>query len=184
MRQFKHTDNRIFTHTGTAPHTTKDGREMILNLWETSCTHPDCLHKLIIKTATPTPENWKNFEPRKFCPMHLSFMKRREHSRLIKARAEGLRKWMASEEGKIAIKARARNNMGRVDRALYQAALDLSLTEETILWQAALTMAMARLPPPKEGQRDTRYYRVARSLSHLREKGFIKYTNGTLIILR
>jgi hypothetical protein len=184
MNQFTHSDGRIFTYAGTAPHTTKDGREVTLRCWETSCTHPGCPRKFIVKTGTETPNEWKNFTPRKLCPEHLSLYRMQSHPRLVKVRAEGLRKWMASEEGQAALKERAQNRMGKIEKALYNAIQDLSLTDEAVSWQEALKMAQARLPPPEGDKRDWRYYVVMRAITSLRAKGFVKYANGVVTILR
>ena len=184
MKSFIHTDNRVFTLVGNAPHTTRDKRNIMLMVWQTECSHPGCAATLTVKTVTDTPSGWRNFCPAKYCPTHRIEALRKARANLIAARADGLIRWRESEEGQAAIKKQAEDCMGKIEQMLYNAVADLSLVSEEVLWEEAGRVVMEALPTAPEGKRDTRGQRISRALHSLVAKGRLKYYGGVLTLLR
>lgn len=164
---FTHTDGRVFTYVGTVPHTTRDGRAITLNKWETSCSKARCHAKLIVRCATDTPNEWPNFSPAKYCRTHRHFA-RRDNAR------KALLAWHASPEGKAAKALRAQAINGKVERAVYQAVQDLSLADEWVKPLEVYHIVEAAMPPPAPGKRDTRAFRTERALNSLLAKKWLR----------
>lgn len=181
---FTHTDGRVFTYLGESPHITRDNRNIVLKVWETCCSHPHCTKRLIIKTATDNPWIWPNFRPAKFCDPHRTLARKEGQAQLVKARAEGLARWRESPQGKAALEQRAEDCMGRLERALYERACALSLTDEVVNWPDVLRPVLDTMPPPEEGHRDTRRQRLMRALDSLCFKHRLKYHKGTITVRR
>ena len=181
---FTHTDGRLFTYIADTPHTTKDGRDILLKLWDTCCSFPDCPTRLVVKTATIAPWEWPNFQPAKFCDQHRAVARKAGGWAGQKARAEGLAFWRESEEGKAALAQRAQDVMGAVERAIHSTTAALLLTEGAADWSAVRRQVIGGMEKPAAGVRDTRYQRVTRALYSLMEKRRIKHCNGVLTLLR
>lgn len=184
MTTFLHTDGRVFTYCGDVEHTTRDKRNITLKVWETCCLHPGCTERLVVRTATHTPEDWPNFKPAKFCDAHRTAARKAAQAKLVKARADGLARWRASPEGKAAIEQRAQDTMGAIERAIYEAVNALALLDEQVQWPEVRRAVLNTLPPPADGQRDTRQQRVVRALYSLMDKRRLNHRNGVVTLLR
>lgn len=153
---FTHSDGRVFTPAGEAPHTTKDGRQILLNVWVAPCTKPNCRALVTVKTATPTPAEWRAFTPAQYCRPHRDAARKR-------ASAEGLRKWLDSPKGR----AERAGRTGVVEDAVIDAVAELSLVSDGVSVTDLLDAVEQGMPHPAEGKRDTRRYRARRALDML-----------------
>jgi hypothetical protein len=181
---FTHLDGRTFNYKETSPHTTRDGRQITLKAWVTSCSHRGCLIPLEVRTATDNPWEWAKFAPPKFCTFHRLKAQTASYKKLVKARAEGLRRWLDSPEGKAAMAQRERDRKGKVEQVIYGVVSDFSLAGDVML-KDVVDEAIARLLPPLEpGKRDTRHFRVDRAMISLQEKGWLSLRRGVVTLLR
>lgn len=179
MTAFTHRDNRTFTHRGSYLHTTKDGREVILQVWEARCLYPGCTRSVTTMTATMEPWDWPRFAPPKYCTSHRSEARRRASTKA----SQTLQAWRESPAGRAALEARQEHYLGTVERVLYDTIQAAGLTDDAVPWFTVLSQACEALPAPTTG-RDTRKQRILRALESLQAKGRVHYRDGVLTLLR
>ncbi len=181
---FFHTDGRIISHVGETLHTTRDGREITLQVWRVHCLKDGCGVAFTVRTATHTPWDWPAFSPKKYCDDHRTAARVAGMAHLVKARADGLARWRKSPEGKAALKQRRMNHMGGVELLVYETAAGLALADGAAPVRELAATVMAALPLPKG--RDTRKFRVKRALGRLESKEWVKYdrVGGLVAIAR
>lgn len=173
-KTFKHTDGRTFIHLGEVPYTTRDRREIKLQRWQTTCFEEGCLDHIEVRTATYMPENWRNFEPKKYCVRHLISAKQKA----VKARAEGHARWLLTDEGKASMQRRK----GPVTSAVLAAVESLQMVDSTVKIADVYALVTPCMDPPTEDKRDTRPYRIKRAIETLIAKDQLHVAMGSLQI--
>jgi hypothetical protein len=174
-KSFVYTDSRTFLHVGTVPHTTRDHREITLQVWRTNCLHPGCPEVLDVRTATPEPQCWAAFTPKKYCKRHLHLARLRAGTAAKKAH----KAWMESNEGKLALA----NRTGPTATAVLRAISGLSILDGFAKVADVALEVIQGMKPPDTGKRDTRGVRVDRTILTLILKDKIYCAEGDKLYL-
>jgi hypothetical protein len=170
QNHFTHSDGRVFNYTGDVPHTTRDGRDIVLRTWQTTCGVAGCSNVVVVRTATDRPQDWARFEPRRYCDEHAPKTKggwRKLSPEAKAAQQAGLKRWRESAAHNEAM----RNRLGPVERTVLEAAEALLLIEDAPEVGAVLDYTVENGMAHEDTKRDTRRWRAMRALVQLVKKG-------------
>lgn len=166
---------RLFSFLHGVPHTTKDGREIMLFAWVSECIA--CGSPFEVRTTLRSPDPTHKRFSLVSCEKH----RMSPHESLaIARRAQKEKRRKARElEAPHVLKALKGRPFGSIQQRLLDT---LALTGETTLRDLVDTL-VASLPAPTTGERDRRAEKVLQATRILRDRGLVLVEGGAKFIL-